>query len=57
MSSDSYWASSKIIFLGPTRSFEKFSKKGYFPDEEQIWGIFSRITEYGRPQVTFYQAP
>ena len=33
---------------------KKFSKKGYFPDEKQIWSIFSRFTEYGRPQETFY---
>ena len=28
----------------------------YFPDEKQFWSIFSRITEYGRPQATCYQA-
>ena len=28
----------------------------FFPDEKQFWSIFSRITEYGRPQVTCYQA-
>ena len=31
-------------------------KKFYFPVEKQLWTIFSRITEYGRPQVTCYQA-
>ena len=52
----SYWARYMIISLGPTRSFEKISqKKVYFPDEKQFWSIFSRITEYGRPQVTCYQ--
>ena len=57
MCSDSYWTSYKIISLGPTRLFEKnFSKKLFFPDEKQIWSIFSLITEYGRPQVTSYQA-
>ena len=57
MFSDSYWAGYKIISLGPTRSFEKISqKKLYFPDEKQIRSIFSRIAEYGRPQVTCYQA-
>ena len=35
---------------------KNFSKKLYFPDEKQIWSFFSRITEYGRPQVTCYQA-
>ena len=36
---------------------EKISqKKRFFPDEKQFWSIFSRITEYGRPQVTSYQA-
>ena len=57
MYSDNYWASYKIISLGPTRSMEKISqKKGFFPDEKQFWSTFSRITEYGRPQVTCYQA-
>ena len=56
MYSGSYWARYKIISLGPTRSFEKISQNVYFPDEKQIWSIFSRITEYGRPQVTCYQA-
>ena len=57
MHSDNYWASYKIISLGPTRSMEKISqKKGFFPDEKQFWSTFSRITEYGRPQVTCYQA-
>ena len=57
MYSDSYWARYKMISLGPTRSMEKISqKKRYFPDEKQFWSIFSRITEYGRPQVTCYQA-
>ena len=36
---------------------EKISqKKRFFPDEKQFWSIFSRITEYGRPQATCYQA-
>ena len=57
MYSDSYWSSCKIISLGPTRSMEKIpQKKGYFADEKQFWSIFPRITEYGRPQVTCYQA-
>ena len=29
-----------------------FSKNVYFPDEKQTLPIFSRITEYGKPQVT-----
>ena len=53
---DSYWASYKIFSLGPTRSFKKISQKKIFPDEKQIWSNFSRITGYGRPQVTCYQA-
>ena len=52
---DRYWASYKIVSLRPTRSMQKISqKKGYFPDEKQFWSFFSRITEYGRPQVTFF---
>ena len=35
---------------------EKISRKVYFPDEKQFWSIFSRITEYGRPQVTCCQS-
>ena len=29
-------------------------KKGYFPDEKLFWSFFSRITEFGRHQVTSY---
>ena len=57
MSFDCHWTSYRIISLGPTRSMETISqKKCYFPGEKQIWSFFSRITEYDRPQVTFYQA-
>ena len=34
-----------------------FSKKVYFPEEKQFRPIFSRFTEYGRPQVKFCQGP
>ena len=33
-----------------------FSKKIFFLDEEQFWLVFSRITEYVRPQATFCSA-
>ena len=36
------------------KNFSK--KKEYFFDEKPFWSIFSRITEYGRPQVICYQA-
>ena len=32
-------------------------KKAFFADENQFWPFFSRITEYGRPQVTTFWAP
>ena len=35
---------------------EKISQKSIFFHEKQFWTFFSRITEYGRPQVTCYQA-
>ena len=57
MYSGSYWARYKIISLGPTRSFEKISQKKYiFPMKNKFGQFFCRITEYGRPQVTCYQA-
>ena len=59
MFSDSYWASYKIISLGPTRSMETiFQKKAIFPmkNNKQFWTFSSRSTEYGRPQETFYWA-
>ena len=51
---DSYWASFKIIPLGPTRSMETFpQKKSIFPMKNTLV-IFSRITEYDRPQDTVF---
>ena len=51
---DSYWASFKIIPLGPTRSMETISqKKSIFPMKNTLV-FFSRITEYDRPQDTVY---
>ena len=39
------------------RSFKKISQKKYiFTMKNKIGQFFSRITEYGRPQVTCYQA-
>ena len=38
------------------KTFE-FLKKGIFPNEKQFWPNFSRFTEYGRPQVTYYWVP
>ena len=32
-------------------------KKAFFHHEKQLWSFFTRITEYGRPQVSFFQAP
>ena len=41
MYSDSYWASYKIISLGPTRSIEKISqKKGIFPMKNNFGQFF-----------------
>ena len=38
---DSYWASYKIISLGPTRSFEKISqKKDIFPMKDKFGQFF-----------------
>ena len=43
---DSYWASYKNIFLGPTRSMEAFSQKKAFFTTKSIFGhFFSRVTE------------
>ena len=43
----------KDLFLRPYDVDENnFSKNVYFRDEKQFWPIFSRITEYGKPQVT-----
>ena len=57
---DSYWASYKIISLGPTRSMETIfqKKKAIFQmkNNKQFWTLPSRSTEYGRPQETFYWA-
>ena len=33
---------------------KKFLKKMLLSDEKTIWPFFSRITEYGRAQVTFF---
>ena len=33
------------------------SQKKRFFAENQFWPFFSRITEYGRHQVTFFWAP
>ena len=48
----------KILFY---RTYEGdqniFSKKFFFLDEKQFWLVFSRITEYGRPQATVRYAP
>ena len=51
---DSYWASFKIISLGPTRSMETFSQKKSIFMMKNTLVIFSRITEYGTPQDTVY---
>ena len=32
-------------------------KKAFFVDGKHFWPFFSRITEYGRPQVTTFWAP
>ena len=32
-------------------------KKHCFPVEKQVWPNFSRITQYGRAQVTIFYAP
>ena len=40
MNSDSYWASYKIISLGPTRSFEKISQKKYIFPMKNNFGEF-----------------
>ena len=41
MYSDSYWASKKIISLGPTRSMEKISqKKDIFPMKNNFGEFF-----------------
>ena len=37
--------------------WKQFLKKGCFTEEKQFWSLFSRITEYGRPQVIFCWAP
>ena len=55
---DSYWTSYKIISLGPTMSMETPSqKKAFFHHEKQFCSFFTHISEYGRPQVDFFQAP
>ena len=51
---DSYWASFKIISLGPTRSMETVSQKKSIFMMKNTLVIFSRITEYGTPQDTVY---
>ena len=41
MYSDSFWASYKIISLGPTRPFEKISqKKDFFPMKNKFGQFF-----------------
>ena len=54
---DSYWTSSKVILSRPTRSTETIFQEKSFPDEKHFWPFFTRITEYGRPQVIFSYAP
>ena len=44
-------------FLQDLRGRRKnFQKKVFFLDERQFWPILTRITECGRPQITFCQA-
>ena len=52
---DIYCASHKIISLRPKKSIEiTFQKYVYVPDEKKNANVYSRITEYGRRQATFY---